>query len=65
MRRPGMMALGAEERPGDAGHVLLRMWSYLRDMRRAIAGALDGGHDRGGAHGGRPVLHRGRPSTRR
>ena len=40
MRRPGMMPLGAEERPGDAGHVLLRMWSYLRDMRRAIAGAL-------------------------
>ncbi len=35
-----MMALGAEERPGDAGHVLLRMWSYLKDMRRPIAGAL-------------------------
>ena len=35
-----MMPLGAEERPGDAGHVLLRMWSYLKDMRRAIAGAL-------------------------
>jgi ATP-binding cassette subfamily B multidrug efflux pump len=35
-----MMPLGAEERPGDAGHVLLRMWSYLKGMRRAIAGAL-------------------------
>ncbi len=35
-----MMPLGAEERPSDAGHVLLRMWSYLGDMHRAIAGAL-------------------------
>jgi ATP-binding cassette subfamily B multidrug efflux pump len=35
-----MVPLGAEERPGHAGNVLRRMWSYMRDMRRAIAGAL-------------------------
>ena len=40
MRRPGMIPLGAEERPGDAGHVMRRMWFYMKDMRRAIAFAL-------------------------
>jgi ATP-binding cassette subfamily B multidrug efflux pump len=40
MRRPGMVALGAEERPGHARNVLRRMWSYTKGLRRALAGAL-------------------------
>jgi len=37
MRRPGMIPLGADERAGDASHVLRRMWFYMKDMHRAIA----------------------------
>lgn len=40
MSPPRMVPLGAEERPGDARGVLRRMWSYMKDMRRASAAAL-------------------------
>ena len=59
MRRPGMMALGAEERPGRRGSRAAADVVVPEGHAAGDRWSPCGGHDRGGAHGGRPRHHRG------